>query len=212
MWLFVFYLANYFVIVFFNVALVSAASTRLAGGNATLRDGLRQAWKRKERILEWALLAATFGIILRMLEERMGWLGRLVVRLIGLAWALASYFVAPVLVFEDLGPVEALKHSARLFRDTWGEEVIGGISISMIFLLLALPGIGLWIAAIVLGGPAGFVVGLALLLIYLLLLSVVNSAVQGIYVAALYRYASTRQVAPGFQLENLSMAWQPKTR
>ena len=50
MWvgLFLFYLANYFVIVFFNVALVSCSS-RLAGGHAAINDGLEVAWQRRAR-------------------------------------------------------------------------------------------------------------------------------------------------------------------
>ena len=92
MWicLFLFYLANYFVIVFFNVALVSAASSRLAGGHATINDGLEVAWQRKGKIFQWALLSATVGIVLRMIEERASWLGRLVGGLIGMAWTLGQ--------------------------------------------------------------------------------------------------------------------------
>ena len=208
--LFPLYLANYFVIVFFNVALVGIAANRLGAGAWTLRDGLNLAWERKGKVLQWAFLAATVGIILRMLEERMGWVGRLVVRLIGVAWTLACYFVVPVLAFEDLAPVDALKRSARLFRDNWGEQIVGGFSFGLIFLLLALPGFGLWLLGMMVAGAAGFAVGGVLMVLYFLLLSVVSSATQGIFMAALYRYASAHQVAPGFRLENFSMAWQPK--
>jgi Family of unknown function (DUF6159) len=211
MWvcLFIFYLANYFVIVFFNVALVTAASSRLAGGQATINDGLQAAWERKGRIFEWALLAATVGILLRMMEERMSWIGRLVVRLIGVAWTLASYFVVPVLAAEDLGPVEALKRSAHVFRETWGEKVVGGFSFGLIFMLLALPGIALPLLGAALS-PAGMVVGSVLMVLYWLLLGVVSAATEGIFTAALYRYAITKQVSAGFRPENFSMAWQPK--
>ncbi len=68
-------------------------------------------------------MAATIGMILRALEERMGLIGRLVMRIIGIAWAVACYFVVPVLAFEDLTPIAAIKRSSRLFRDTWGEKV-----------------------------------------------------------------------------------------
>jgi Family of unknown function (DUF6159) len=211
MWvcLFVFYLANYFVIVFFNVALVSAASSRLAGGQVTINDGLQAAWERKGRIFEWALLAATVGILLRMMEERMSWIGRLVVRLIGVAWTLASYFVVPVLAAEDLGPVEALKRSAHVFRETWGEKVVGGFSFGLIFMLLALPAIALPLLGAALS-PAAMVVGSVVMVLYWLLLGVVSAATEGIFTAALYRYAITKQASAGFRLENLSMAWQPK--
>src|SRR5262249_47824913 len=164
MWacLFVFYLANYFIIVFFNVALVSAASSRLAGGQATIDDGLQAAWERKGRIFQWALLAATVGILLRMMEERMSSIGRLVARLIGVAWTLASYFVVPVLAAEDLGPVQALKRSAQVFRETWGEKVVGGFSFGLIFMLLALPGMAFPLLGAAVG-PAGMIVGSSLM-------------------------------------------------
>jgi len=209
---FAFYLVNYFVIVFFNVALISAATERLAGRPATLRGGLSKAWERKGKILQWALLAATVGILLKMIEERVGLLGRIVVRLIGVAWTLASFFVAPILAFEGFGPVDALKRSAQLFRQTWGEEVVSRISVRFIFVLLAFAGIGVWIVAFVTGGTWGLMIGSGILLFYFLALAVTSSAIQGILTAALYQYAITKTVPPGFVPENFSMAWGPKKK
>jgi len=205
------YVANYFVIVFFNVALVGVANSRLMGGTWTVRDGLELAWARKGTILQWAFVAATVGVILRTLEERLGLIGRIVMRVIGIAWTLACYFVVPVLAFEGLTPVAAFKRSSKLFRDTWGEKVIGGFSLSLISLLLALPGIGLWIAAIALGGVKGMIFGAALMILYFLMLSVFMSAVQGIFNAALYRYACFKQVPPAFSQELIASAWSPKS-
>ena len=192
------------------MALVSAASSRLAGGRATINDGLEVAWQRKGKIFQWALFSATVGIVLRMIEERSAWLGRFVAGLVGLAWTLASYFVVPVLAAEDVGPAEALQRSGKLFRETWGEQVAGGFSFGLIFTLLALPGIALPLLGRSLG-PTGMLAGVALAVLYWLLLSVVSAAVQGIFVSALYRYAKTRQVSAGFRLESFSTAWQPKT-
>jgi hypothetical protein len=207
--LFLFYLANYFVIVFFNVALVSVADSRLAGGHATINDGLEVAWQRKGKIFQWALFSATVGIVLRMIQDRSAWLGRLVPGLVGMGWTLASYFVLPLLAAEDVGPAEALQRSAEMFRETWGEQVAGGFSFGLIFTLLALPGIALPVAGRNFG-PTGIAAGTGLALVYWLLLSAVGAAVQGIFIAALYRYAKTRQVSAGFRQESLSTAWQPK--
>ena len=208
--LFAVYVANYFVIVFFNVALVGVANSRLMGGTWTFRDGMDLAWQRKGTILQWALVAATVGMILRMIEERLGLIGRIVMKIIGIAWALACYFVVPVLAFEDLTPIDAVKRSARLFRDTWGERVIGGFSLGLVFLVLALPGIGLCIVSAVLGGTTGLLIGLAIMFLYFLLLSVVSSAIQGIFNAALYRYACFKQIPPAFSQELITSAWTPK--
>jgi len=209
--MFTLYVVNYFVIVFFNVALVGVANSRLMGGTWTFRDGIALAWERKGTILQWALVAATVGVILRTLEERMGLIGRLIMRLIGIAWALACYFVVPVLAFEDLTPIDAVKRSSKLFRDTWGEKVIGGFSLSMVSLVLMLPGIGLVIAATFLAGINGMLVGMLLMVLYFLLLSVFMSAVGGIFNAALYRYACFKQVPPAFSQELIASAWAPKS-
>ena len=209
--MFTLYVVNYFVIVFFNVALVGVANSRLMGGTWTFRDGLDLAWERKGTILQWALVAATVGVILRTLEERLGLIGRIIMRFVGIAWALACYFVVPVLAFEDLTPIEAVKCSAKLFRDTWGEKVIGGFSLSLVSLVLMLPGIGLVIAAAMLGGATGLLIGLALMILYFLMLSVFMSAVGGIFNAALYRYACFKQVAPAFSQDLIASAWAPKS-
>ena len=209
--MFTMYVANYFVIVFFNVALVGVANSRLMGGNWTFRDGMELAWARKGTILQWAFVAATVGMILRAVEERLGLIGRLVMRIIGVAWALACYFVVPVLAFEDLSPIAAIMRSSKLFRDTWGEKVIGGLSFSLVSLVLMLPGFGLWFVAIVLGGIKGLLAGFALLTLYLLMLSVIMSAVQGIFNAALYRYACFQQVPPAFDADLVKSIWTAKT-
>ncbi len=211
MWacLFLFYLANYFIVIFFNVALVSIASDRLSGGHATLNDGLQIAWERKGSIFEWAFLTATVGILLRALEDRMGWLGRMIVGWIGIAWSLATYFVVPILAAENVGPVEALQHSAGIFSETWGEELVGGFSFGLIFCFLALPGIALPILGMQYG-RTGAIAGAIFAVIYWLLLGVVSAGVQGVFVAALYRYATTKQVPPGVNREDFIDAWRAK--
>jgi hypothetical protein len=208
-WLLLFYVLNYFVVFFFNVALVSIALNRLAGGQATMNDGLQAAWKRLGVIFEWAVLAATVGMVLRAIEDRMKWLGRLMMGMIGIAWNLASYFVVPVLAAENVGPVEALYRSADLFLQTWGEEVAGGFSFGLIFVLLALPAAFLPVLFRNLG-PQGVLAGLVLAVLYWLLLGVVSAATQGIFMAALYRYATTGEVSSGFSRDDLAGAWQPK--
>jgi len=141
----------------------------------------------------------------------MGLIGRIIMRIIGIAWTLACYFVVPVLAFEDLTPIEAVKRSSKLFRDTWGEKVMGGFSLSMVSMVLMLPGIGLWLAAMFLGGITGLIVGTVLMILYFLLLSVFMSAVGGIFNAALYRYACFKQVPPAFDHDLIASAWARKS-
>ena len=209
--LFLLYLANYFVIIFFNVALVGVANSKLTGGSWTFDQGLQLAWKRKWVILQWAFIAATVGMVLRALSERAGFIGRIVVGFIGVAWNLACYFVVPVLAFEDLSPGSALYRSAELFKETWGEKVVGGFSLGIIFALLMLPGMAIWFGAVKLWGPQGIIIGGVIMGVYFLLLSVTSSAVQGIFNAALYRYACDRTTPPGFSKDLFRDAWTARS-
>ena len=208
---FLFYMATYSVTVYFNVALVSIASDRLSGGHATLSDGLQTAWDRKWSILQWALLAATVGTILEMIERRASFLGRILIRGTALMWSLASFFVAPVLAAQNMGPVEALYRSSQVFKQRWGEEVAGGFSFQLISFLLALLGVLPPAMGVHRFGQTGLMVGFAISIVYWLILAVVTSAARGIFVAALYRYATDGRVPPGFDREDLAGAWQPKT-
>jgi hypothetical protein len=209
--LFLLYMANYFVIIFFNVALVGVANSRLTGGSWTFDQGLQLAWKRKWVILQWAFIAATVGMVLRALSERAGFIGRIVVGFIGVAWNLACYFVVPVLAFEELSPGAALYRSAELFKETWGEKVAGGFSLGLIFFLMMVPGFLIWIGAINYAGPKGMLAGGIFMAAYFLLLSVVSSAVQAIFNAALYRYAVDQTTPPGFSQGLFRDAWTARS-
>jgi hypothetical protein len=150
-------------------------------------------------------------MLLQMMERRLRFLGRFVASIIGMAWTLASFFVVPLLAAENMGPVEALYKSGRIFRKTWGEEVVGGFSFGLIFFLLALPGLLLPAMGARLGlGPIAMLAGAAVMVIYWLLLGVINSATRGIFVAALYRYANDQRVSGGFGRSDLSSAWEHK--
>src|SRR5437588_274966 len=49
--LFLLYAGSYFVIIFFNSALMACANIRLSGGDPALGDGFRFAWENVERML-----------------------------------------------------------------------------------------------------------------------------------------------------------------
>ena len=201
--LFLFYYANYFVIVFFNSALVGAANICLSGGHATLSDGLGMARSRLGRIAAWALVAATVGLLLRMIENRAEKLGRIVAMLLGTAWTLITYFIIPVIVFEDEGMFESVKRSTRLLKQTWGEELGAGIGFGLLWFLLAIPGLALTLVVAMVQPLLGFALGV----IYFLLLAATAAAVKSIFTVALYRYASQGQVPSGFTPELVQNAF-----
>lgn len=212
-WLFSFYLCQYFVIFFFNSALVGAAMIRLDGGDPTLADGLRIAWSRIGAIFGYAMIAATVGLLLRAIQERAGWIGRWVAGLLGVAWTVASFLVVPVLVSQNIGPIEAVKRSAELLKQSWGENLIGnggiGLVGGLLTALVLMIGAGLAIFAAVYQ-QIGLAITVAVLtIIATLLLALVQAALSGIYSAALYRYADGGE-AQGFDRGLLEQAFSTK--
>ena len=211
---FLFYLVQYFIIFFFNSALVGAAMIRLDGGDPTVRDGLRVASSRVVQILGYAAIAATVGLILRIIEERAGFIGRWIAGLVGLAFTVATFLTVPILVTRDVGPIEAVKESAALLKKTWGENIIGNAGMGFVFFLF-------YLGAILLGGAlivgaaqtantALIVLVVAIVVLAVVGLALVQSALQGVYSAALYRYATEGNAGESFPSALLGEAFRPK--
>jgi hypothetical protein len=211
---FLFYFSQYFVIFFFNAALVGAAMIRLEGGDPTFRDGLRIATSRIGAIAGYALIAATVGMILRAIQERVGFIGRIIVGLLGVGWTIATYLVVPVLVARKVGPFEAVKDSALLIKKTWGENVIGqaglGIAFALIGFAVIACGVVLVLLAIAAHSVALIVLALVVAVLAVAITGLVQSALTGIYAAALYRYAVGGQPTPGFDAKAIELAFAPK--
>lgn len=212
--LFLFYLVQYFVIFFFNSALVGAAMIRLDGGDPTVADGLRIASSRIVQILGYAAIAATVGLILRLIEERAGFIGRWIAGLLGVAFTVATFLAVPILVSRDVGPIDAVKDSATLLKKTWGENVIGNVGMGLVFFLFYLGAIGMGLvfmvgAAQTDSGPL-YIAVLAIVALAVIAIALVQAALQGVYSAALYRYATEGNVGDAFGGTMLSDAFRQK--
>ena len=204
--LFSFYVCNYFVVVFFNAAIIACATIRLGGGNPTIGDGLRAAASRLPMIAGWALVCATVGLILRIIEDRSDKIGQIVAGLVGMGWTVVSYLVVPILVVENKDPITALKDSAALLKRTWGEQVVGHFSFGAVFGLLAIPAFLIIILGAFLGSTVALIACIGVAVIYLVVLALVQSALQSIFQAALYLYARDGQIPAGFRSEVLENA------
>ena len=211
--MFLFYLLTFFITYYFNVAVMHCAAIRMDGGDPTVADGFRGANAHALRIFGWAAVSATVGLLLRALEERMGLLGRIVISLVGCAWAVVTYFAMPVLIFEQVGVGGAVKRSAELLKRSWGEAMVANAGVGMVFSYLSLlgfipVGLGAWAAAS--GAPLIGVAVASGAVFYWLCLAIVSSALSSIFRVALYRYAATGQVPEGYPAELISTHFQPK--
>jgi len=120
LFMFLFYLVNYFVVVFFNMALIHCTKLYLQGEEVSVATGLKFSMSRIGVIFLWAMFAATVGTLLKALQENSGWLGKLLAGALGMVWGITTFFVVPVIAYENLGPIKAFKRSAQIMKEKWG--------------------------------------------------------------------------------------------
>ncbi len=204
------YIVLAFVANYFLDALVHAANERLEGRETSQIGGLEAANGKLHRILPWAIVQGTVSVIISAIEERAGFVGQIIVRLIGAAWAIVTFLTVPVIMMEDLGPWNALKRSGTLLKQTWGENLAAQAGFGIFAMLASLPGAVL-IALGVATNEIAAIIGLgAIGLIWILVVSVIVSAMSGIYRIALYRFAVDGKAPGAFASADLGGAFGPR--
>ncbi len=206
--LFIFYVVNYFIVVFFNMALVHCARLYFKGEEFTLRDGIRFSMSRLGVIFSWALFAATVGVILKAIQDNAGWLGKIAIGLLGFMWSVATFFVVPVIAYEDLGPINAFKRSSSLMKEKWGESLGGTFSFGLIqFVGMILVGLPLFFIGAIFDPILG--IGLAVLGVFLVI--AVISAAEVIFVSAVYHNIQGN-VNDHFNQQMIDGLFEPKSK
>lgn len=210
------YLLVMFVANFLNVAFYNEIFNALNDQPVSVRGGLKFALSKIRSILAWSLLTGIVGLMLKALEQRVGAVSRVIVRIIGLGWQVSSMFVIPVIVRESEGanPFHLLKTSASTLKRTWGESLIGYLGPKVI--AVALPWITMPFVIIAAGVSIQFFNGMLVPFIFLgwfaLLMCVgyVLSVLGQIFLGALYIYA-TEGVIPGpYDEAMMESAWKIK--
>jgi hypothetical protein len=192
---------------YFLAALCAGANERLQGRDTNLGMALGVAQSRLHRILPWAVVSATVSIIIEAIEERLGFLGRIIGAFIGAAWNVVTFLTVPIIVFEDLGPVNALKRSGHLLKQTWGENLMAQIGLGLIGVIAFLPGILVIALGVMAGDVLVMIPLIAIAAVYLAVAASIVSALSGIYRTALYRYAVDGQVPDAFASNDMEHAF-----
>jgi hypothetical protein len=212
--MYAFYVVSYAVMMFFNSALIGVALKRLDGESASIGEGLQMALANLPAILGYAMIAATVGTILRAIEERVGLIGRIVIAVIGAGWTLATAMTLPVLVQENVGPIEAISRSLDLLKSNWGENLIGNGGISIGIAVITIPIVFLvallMFAAISTHAIGSMVMAGFIFMLTLITVGLVSTTLHTIYTAALYRFATGAKDNAGIDGDLLAAAYRQK--
>lgn len=204
--LFLYYLVNYFIVVFFNTALIHCTRLYFQGESVTIEKGLKFAYSRLTIIFAWSMFAATIGTILKLIEENAGWLGKIIVSLIGVVWSIATFFVVPIIAYENKGPLEAFKRSAQIMKEKWGESLGASFSFGLVqliaFIVVAIP-------LFMIGALIHPVAGIMLALLGALFIMAIISASQTIFISAVYHNINGDPVKH-FNQQMIDQLFEPK--
>lgn len=206
-----------FIATFFNTCTVYTAKTRFSGGDATFMDSIRFALSKIHLIFMWSLVAASVGILLRALDQmadRMGTIGGTVLgivqSLLGMMWSVLTIFVVPVMVYEGLGPIDAIKRSSEVLRRTWGESLVRHIGLGLIQFVVMIPGVLMIVAGLVQGASLWPLAVLGVL--WMVVVGLAFSVANVVFNTALYEYATNGQVAGGFDSSTMQRAFATNPR
>lgn len=204
--LFVFYVVNYFIVVFFNMALIHCTRLYLNGEEVTIKKGLQFSVSRLGVIFSWAMVAATVGLILKAIQENSGIVGKIVTGIIGVVWSVASFFVVPVIAYENVGPIDAVKRSTQMMKEKWGESLTAGFSFGLIhflgLLVICLP-------LFFLGLLIHPIVGIAAAVAAFFVIMVIMDAAKTIFVSAVYHNIKG-DVSEHFDQQLIDSLFRPK--
>ncbi len=216
--IFITYLGLAFISTFFNVCVIYTTKIRFEGGNATFRQSISFARSKIRLIFIWSVVAATVGLILRIIDniaEKFGEPGRIVLNIItsiiGMMWSIITVFVVPAMVYHNLGPFEAIGKSVETLRKTWGESLIRYIGLGMIQFLFILSGIILVVVLLAVLGPLGsvwMIAAIAISVLYFLTVLLIFSAANTIFNTALFVYSDTGKIPEGFNREAMANAFK----
>jgi hypothetical protein len=199
--LFVLYLGSSFIAAFFSAALMYNAREVFHGRDPTLNEGLAAAWRNRSSLFAWAVISAVVGMIFRAIESADNPLADIAAFVFSVAWSVLTYFIIPVIVFEDVSVRGMFERSGQTFKETWGETAGASFGVGIVTVLFTLAGLAIAVAVfLVLGGTAVGVFGalavgvLAVLFGYLL-----GSTLSSVARTALYIYATEGEQPPGFE-------------
>ncbi len=196
-----------FVSVVSHATIIARVMARFHGESVTNTQAARAALTKAPQLMAWAFINYVVISILRNIGNR-GILGAIVGTLLRAGWLVASFFVVPVILFEDKGAVGAIKRSVELCRSRWGENIVGNGALGVIGFVAVLLDVLVSVALGMVFAPLGAVVGAIGLAAIMLVLTVATAAFN----AALYWYAVTDQSPGQYSVGDLQSAYRQKGR
>ncbi len=198
--LLVYYVVVYFTSSYILVAMLMAFRSFGAETPVGFSEAFSKASGYVVEIFEWAVFESIVTMIIRVIEQRLGYIGSAIFGLAAsMAISVATAFAIPVIVDKKTGPVATLKESTNFIVKNFGTTFGGLIYSEMYSLIFIVAGIVVLLAGIfALGAYAALGTVMAVAGIVLMVFGVmVGYLVSNVYRFVLYDYMNGGKLPDG---------------
>ena len=188
----------YFLLVLVNAAIAVFALELFDGQTPRVFESVRRTLHGGRALFMWALIAAMVSTAIHVVQILVPALN-IAAAVAGFLWTFFVPLVAPIVLFEGLGPFRAMRRSTAIRRGTWVEGVSGLVSVYVMFILLGLLAVVPPLVGYLVGGTIGLAIGLIPSVLYLVPLFFAGTTTKSVLVAVVYRYGTTGEVPAEFR-------------
>ncbi len=207
--IFISYIAIEFISVYVNIALLIAFKSFINGKKLKMMDAFGKAVHYRKNILEWAIFYSIIIMLLNIIESRFRGLGRLVIGFIGsLAITAATFFVVPVILEKNIGPIGAIKESVNTIYHKFGQTFGGVAYIDLYSFIFVIAGILIILGSILFLIPvlAVFIIFFIIGIIFLIYGIVYGATLREVFRLIVYDYANGKALPKEIDVKTLNSA------
>jgi hypothetical protein len=119
-------------------ALSASTQAQLSRGTSGLGDGIGAIFRHFFTILGWIFVSGGVGFVtgIRSSSSSSNAIESMATNVtqgfFDSAWKIITFLTVPVIVAERVGPINGIKRSAQLVRDTWGRQLTGRFGIDAV--------------------------------------------------------------------------------
>lgn len=205
--IFVAYVLVYFFATLIIMAMMISYRSVETNNPVTLIEAFSSTKKYTVKAFQWAILYSVLLMILRAVESRVRGIGGIIIASIGsFAITVATFFVVPVILDYNTGPIKAIKMSVDTIKSHFGNTFGGVIYIDLYTLIFTGGGFLLLIVSAILFGsgiPLIVIAVTAVIAVIMIVLGLIlNFTYMNIFKLILFDYVNGKGLPDGID-ENL---------
>lgn len=188
----------------FNVSLTICAVKHIKHETYTIGLGFKTGFQCIGKLFRWRIFSNTVGVVVRFLEYWVdSWPHYAIAKntFLSLKIRTAVFFITPIIIQEKLNSFSAIRRSANLVKNKWGDSASYKVSIGVIVFLFNIIFLIPALIALLIGGKTIVFIGSAISSVLLLITSIIYAALNTILIAALYLYATDVDVSEFYETE-----------